>query len=114
MIECREAMMKNRRILIVDDEPYNLLSMKIILQQSGFKDLLDLVDQANNGLEAYRYVKEAFNDGQYSYGLILMDCSMPIMDGFESTDNIRRFTRKHNLLQPRIIACTGHIEEEYI
>jgi CheY-like chemotaxis protein len=75
---------------------------------------LDLIDEANNGLQAYKYVKKALNAGNYSYGLILMDCSMPIMDGFEATDNIRNLLRKDNILQPMIIACTGHTEDEYI
>lgn len=43
-----------------------------------------------------------------------MDCSMPVMNGYESTQNIRYYLKKHNLQQPRIIACTGHIEDEYI
>ena len=86
-------MMKYRRILIVDDEPYNLLGLRIMLQQSGYVGILDLIDQANNGLEALKQVKRAFNEGLYSYGLIFMDCSMPVMDGFEATDNIRNFIR---------------------
>ena len=36
------------------------------------------------------------------------------MDGFEATDKIRNLMRKDNILQPMIIACTGHTEEEYI
>jgi CheY-like chemotaxis protein len=31
---------KNRRILIVDDEPYNILGLKVVLQQSGIKNLI--------------------------------------------------------------------------
>jgi CheY-like chemotaxis protein len=30
-------MTKNRRILIVDDEPYNILGLSIVLQQSGYE-----------------------------------------------------------------------------
>ena len=50
----------------------------------------------------------------YVYGLILMDCSMPIMDGFESTDEIREFYRLNQISQPMIVACTGHCEPLYI
>jgi len=59
-------------------------------------------------------VKKAYYDGQYSYGLILMDCSMPIMDGYTATESIRAYARKKSLLQPRVVACTGHVEEEYV
>ena len=43
-----------------------------------------------------------------------MDCSMPVIDGYDASDLIRNFCRKYNLLQPRIVACTGHTENEYI
>ena len=43
-----------------------------------------------------------------------MDCSMPIMDGYESTDCIRQYLRENHVPQPVIIACTGHTEEEFI
>ena len=43
-----------------------------------------------------------------------MDCSMPIMDGYEASENIRNFVRLNDLLQPMIVACTGHTEEKYI
>ena len=51
-----------------------------------------------------------------SYGVIFMDCSMPILDGFESTDRIRKYLTStgSDTPQPRIIALTGHTEKEYI
>ena len=43
-----------------------------------------------------------------------MDVSMPIMNGFVTTEKIREFVRINQLIQPMIVACTGHTEEEYI
>ena len=43
-----------------------------------------------------------------------MDCSMPIMDGYDASIEIRNFVKNKNINQPRIVACTGHTEEEYI
>jgi CheY-like chemotaxis protein len=37
-------MIENRRILVVDDEPYNILGLKIVLSQSGVKNILSLVN----------------------------------------------------------------------
>ena len=53
-------MNENRRILIVDDEPYNLLSLQIILQQSGYPFINEMIDCANNGQQAFEKVKEAY------------------------------------------------------
>ena len=39
---------------------------------------------------------------------------MPIMDGYEATRKIRNFSRYKKILQPMIVACTGHSELEYI
>ena len=43
-----------------------------------------------------------------------MDCSMPVMDGYEASDMIRHFLSQRNMPQPMIIATTGHTENEYI
>ncbi len=91
-------MKKNRRILLVDDEPYNILGLKIVLQQSGIKNLMNLIDTAYNGQQAVDLVKNACEKNVYSYGLVFMDCSMPVMNGYEASDLIRDFVRNKNLL----------------
>ena len=84
----------------------------------GIDGISYIIDKAHNGLEALKLVKLAHFDSiignKYCYGLIFMDCSMPIMDGYEATDEIRNFIRTNRLPQPCIIACTGHTEEEFI
>ena len=103
-----------KRILMVDDEPFNILGMQITMNQLKIKGLSKNVDRAYNGLEALTKVREAYFKGSHLYGLILTDISMPVMDGFEATEEIREFHRKNKLPQPMIVACTGHVEEEYI
>ena len=50
----------NRHILIVDDEPYNIMGIKVILLQSGYQGIVNIIDEAFNGQEAFKKVKEAF------------------------------------------------------
>ena len=84
----------------------------------GIDGINSIIDKAHNGEEALKLVKLAnessSNGKEYCYGLIFMDCSMPIMNGFDSTEQIRRFCDQQQLIQPKIVAVTGHSEEEYI
>lgn len=73
-----------------------------------------MVDRAYNGLEGLQKVKESFLDGKHVYGLIITDISMPVMDGYEATSEIREFYRQNQVMQPMIVACTGHVEEQFI
>ena len=50
----------NRKILLVDDEPYNLLALQVMLFQCGYPNIKYLIDIAYNGKEALEMVKKAF------------------------------------------------------
>jgi two-component system, sensor histidine kinase len=67
------------RVLVVEDNPVNLEVALALLENSGFA-----VETATNGVEAL----ESYASGEYE--LILMDCQMPEMDGFEAAAEIRR------------------------
>ena len=70
------------RILIVDDEPQILRMLRASLQGSGYE-----VVQASNGLEAFEVFEKSRPD------LIVTDMSMPVMDGFGLTQEIRRVSK---------------------
>ncbi|MEE9397864.1 MAG: EAL domain-containing protein, partial [Methylococcales bacterium] len=68
----------NRFVLIVDDNRTNQLVAKAMLSESGYQ-----ADIASSGREAIRLVTRK------AYDLLLMDCNMPEIDGFEATKRIR-------------------------
>jgi len=78
---------RTRRVLLAEDNPVNVEVARAMLES------LDLqVDCARNGLDALQAVKESFNAN--SYDAVLMDCQMPVMDGFAATAEIRREERE--------------------
>ena len=69
-----------------------------------------------NGLQALEKVKqnvEANHDRSCNYDLILMDLNMPLLDGYDATKQIRDYLHSKGLIQPVIIAVTGHIGDSY-
>jgi CheY-like chemotaxis protein len=71
---------KDKHILLVEDVEVNRLIVAALLEETGC-----IIDEAENGEEA---VELAENN---SYELILMDVSMPVMDGLTATRKIRKF-----------------------
>ena len=96
----------------MDDEPYNILGLQILITQSSYPGISKIIDFVHNGQEACDKVKKATKAN--SYGLIFMDLSMPVMDGFEASIIIRNYLDEKKLDQPLICAVTGHCEEDYI
>lgn len=83
-------------ILIVEDNPVNLLMVQNIIDSFGCKSL-----SALNGKEAIEFY--TLN----SIDLILMDCQMPIMDGYAATKKIRHIEKNSDRHVP-IIALTAN------
>ena len=104
----------------MDDEPYNLLGLEMILKMSfkqfNFKEEIVeiLVDQACDGQEALSKVQCSLTADKTCYGLIFMDCSMPVMDGYDCSVAIRKYYKQNKVDQPKIVALTGHTEDIYI
>ncbi|PCK03609.1 MAG: hybrid sensor histidine kinase/response regulator [Alteromonadaceae bacterium] len=73
----------NTRILLAEDNQVNQEVARDILNDLG----LTLVDVAANGVEVLASLMQAPSDAPYS--LVLMDCQMPDMDGYEASLNIR-------------------------
>ncbi len=88
------ARLRGADILLVEDAEYNQEVMCELLKQAGFS-----VRLAVNGEDALRAVDEAIPD------CVLMDCQMPVMDGFDAT---RRLRAQERCLKLPIIALTAN------
>jgi signal transduction histidine kinase/ActR/RegA family two-component response regulator len=86
---------KPKTILVAEDNPVNQLVLKGMLEQSGC-----MIVTANNGLEVVELLESQPVD------LIMMDCQMPLIDGFEATRKIRRSEAAYSNIP--IIAVTAN------
>ena len=97
----RSGLKKKYRILLAEDiEANQLLMVKLFSEHNEYS--LDIV---KNGERALIMLE------RYEYDLVLMDLTMPIMDGFDATARIRSHQSK-KLRKIPIIALTAHTSEE--
>ena len=68
---------------------------------------------AKSGKEAIEMSEVACRDGQ-PFKAILMDCQMPIMDGFETTKVLKKMMREEKIAEMPIIALTASNGEKEI
>lgn len=79
------------KILIVDDEKFNCDIIEGFMMILGFEHRESLLEYAYNGEQAVKKVKDSIElEDPYKYSLILMDCNMPFLDGYEATKKIRK------------------------
>ena len=93
-----------KRILLVEDNLVNQKVASLHLKKAGFE-----YDIANNGQEAV----DIYSSSQ-AFSLILMDCMMPVKDGFEATKEIREFEQQQQLAKIPIIALTASVVDDDI
>lgn len=89
-----EGALKNKSVLIVDDDMRNIFALTSALQEYDFE-----IEIANNGHEALKKL-----DAKPSTDIVLMDIMMPEMDGYEAMGHIRKQNRFNKL---PIIALTA-------
>lgn len=85
---------KTRRVLLVDDYPDARDMYRVYLTFSGFE-----VIEAANGMEAIQLASDKPPD------IILMDLSLPVMDGWEATRRLKSDPRTAGI---PVVALTGH------
>ncbi len=90
----------NGNILLVEDNPVNQEVARGFLEKFGCR-----VRLANNGQEAIEAASEQ------TFDLILMDCHMPVLDGFSATINIRDQEQRTGATYTPIIALTADVQK---
>ena len=94
-------------VLAAEDNPVNQELVRVLLEQLGCR-----VTLAENGREAVEALTESPLDAlQNPYDLVLMDCQMPIMDGFAATAAIREFETRKRARRIPIVALTANALE---
>ncbi len=88
----------NATILVVEDNRANQQVIQAMLERVGCKSSV-----AANGIEALKLLENTH------YDAVFMDCNMPQMDGYETTNKIRQF--KSDKAQIPIIAMTANVLE---
>jgi two-component system response regulator ChvI len=69
----------NKRVLIIDDEPDIILTLRMALEQNGFR-----TDSYSDSILAYKNFRAGL------YDLVLLDIKMPNVDGFQLYQKIKR------------------------
>jgi len=86
------------KALVVEDNLVNQRVATALLKRLGFD-----TDSAVNGQEALEFVQTNHS----GYDVILMDCQMPVMDGYETTRYIREWEKSNGQGGTPIIALTA-------
>ena len=97
-VETDIRLLQNKRILLCEDNALNAEMTRDLLENAGMQ-----VDCVSNGQEAVNRIRSTES---YYYDAVLMDIRMPVMNGLEATDRIRRMDREDTYMIP-IVALTA-------
>ncbi len=88
----RTAARRGQTVLVVEDNPTNQRVAVAMFQRLGF----DTVTAAN-GEEALRAMEHSLSSSGQPYALVMMDCQMPVMDGYDATSAWRTREEREGL-----------------
>ena len=98
------------KILLVDDDPFNLTALDQILNRLRLQ-----CHWAFNGREAIQKIEarqyERCCSSCQQYKVVFLDCNMPILDGFETARRLREMESRGEIDRIRIIACTAFVQQ---
>jgi signal transduction histidine kinase/CheY-like chemotaxis protein len=94
----------DKTLLVAEDEEINFKLISEILKGTNISLL-----RAKNGLEAFELVKSI----EYKIDLVLMDLKMPVMNGYEAIDKIRRISAEIPIIAQSAYAMSEEIEKCY-
>ncbi|MCZ7681871.1 MAG: ATP-binding protein [Sandaracinaceae bacterium] len=90
------------RLLVAEDDETNRLVVQSFMSELGVR-----ADMAMNGSEAVQMATSG-----RPYDIVLMDCQMPELDGYEAARRIRAWEKQRSLPATPIVAVTAHAVEE--
>lgn len=86
------------KVLVVEDNPVNQQVIKYLLKHIGCQ--VEIIDDGHEAVSALK---------AQPFSLVLMDCDMPKLDGYETTRQIRAWEKAANRRPVPIIALTAHV-----
>lgn len=93
-----------KQVLVAEDNMANQLVLKKLLKKVSVTPVF-----ANNGQE----VVDLYKSDHEKWDLVLMDCEMPVMDGYMATETIRQFEQESNLAKGNIVGLSAHAITEF-
>ena len=91
------AQFHGRRLLLVDDNELNAMLARRVLERVGF----EVVNAEDGAVALERFAESRFD-------VVLMDCQMPVMDGYAATRAIREHERRVGARRVPVIAVTAY------
>ncbi|MFM2580918.1 response regulator [Vibrio fortis] len=102
--EVENIVAKSERILLVEDNRVNQKVASVMLKKGGYA--FEIADNGQIAVDMYRK--------DNGYDVILMDCMMPVKDGFTATREIREHEQSFGLNKTPIIALTASVIDDDI